>query len=1019
MTAGTRSYLLPAILTVGLALWCVRPAQAGSVSQSPERTTSAGSLQQQEANELNKRGIGLLDAGDLDKALEAFNHALELFRQASDQEGEAKALANSGLVYSKKGEMSKARERYVQALDFFRAKPDRAREAELLVRIAFTLDDEKDQKAAAGYYRQAIPLLQAEGNHKLQAMVMLALCADLFIVGENQSMLDLLVSALPLCRSLKDSAKEATALELMAMAYGGLSNNREAQIYYEQSLEVWIKAGDRPRQARVLEGLAGIDLVSGDHEKALRHYNQALSIWRDLKEVADQARLLSMLGGFYFPLGDLQRALSYFNETLLLWQSLDNPAGIAEALDDLGRIWMHQGTRDRALAYFEQSLALWRRAGRTEGEARALSLMGTACNWAGDYQRAADYFNRALTLWQKINDPVGEADTLSNLGEVYSTMILLHLPLPNGVELQEYISRALRRIQDIGPERQAIILNRIGLIYGLSRNTEKAIDYHSQALKLSENSQDQNGIARAQFSIGFAYELSNKPLQALEFYEKSLAIYDKMRASANLEEIKTGLSGSATDAYKHAAALRMQIGDSTRAFELSERARARTLLDQLANLRPRAKQKASAELRQEEQALQSELFSLEKKRKLEISKSGATFDRAMIASIQSQLERKRGEYDKLLVRLKLDDPEYASLRAVAPLTLPEVQALISKDTTLISYFVTDEQTLIFIVRRDSFQAVKVEVTEAELKREVEGFRQFPTLSDSAPVEMKRLHEQLIAPVSKYIKTPITAIIPHGILNYLPFAALTDGRRYFGEDHVVYYLPSANVLPFIQKASRQTQKEPASTQIMVIAQSQATGLPPLQYADEEAGAVANLFHTKALGKVSKATFLKQSGDYSILHIAAHGELDSVNPLFSRIWLAPDENDGGALTVHEVYDMDLQKTSMVVLSACETQLGAQSKGDDITGLNRAFIYAGTPTVVASLWTVDDQTTGLLMRSFYTHLRSGMGKAEALRAAQSETRQRYPNPYYWAAFVLTGDAGPANRFSSPSQRSASTRR
>jgi CHAT domain-containing protein len=102
------------------------------------------------------------------------------------------------------------------------------------------------------------------------------------------------------------------------------------------------------------------------------------------------------------------------------------------------------------------------------------------------------------------------------------------------------------------------------------------------------------------------------------------------------------------------------------------------------------------------------------------------------------------------------------------------------------------------------------------------------------------------------------------------------------------------------------------------------------------------------------------------------------------------------------MGLTRTNLVALSACETQLGAQSKGDDIVGLNRAFIYAGASSVIASLWTVDDEATNLFMKALYGHLKRGMTKAAALQAAQAATRKKYPHPYYWAAFVLTGDPG-----------------
>jgi CHAT domain-containing protein len=147
---------------------------------------------------------------------------------------------------------------------------------------------------------------------------------------------------------------------------------------------------------------------------------------------------------------------------------------------------------------------------------------------------------------------------------------------------------------------------------------------------------------------------------------------------------------------------------------------------------------------------------------------------------------------------------------------------------------------------------------------------------------------------------------------------------------------------------------------------------------------------------------KAGQASIIHLAAHGEFNPYNPLFSAIHLAGDAQNDGRLEAHEVYGLDLTAaTELVVLSACQTNVGAVSAGDEVVGLNRAFIYAGTPTVIASLWNVDDAATALIMERFYTHLRSGANKGEALRQAQIEVRAKYPHPFYWAAFVLTGDA------------------
>ena len=134
------------------------------------------------------------------------------------------------------------------------------------------------------------------------------------------------------------------------------------------------------------------------------------------------------------------------------------------------------------------------------------------------------------------------------------------------------------------------------------------------------------------------------------------------------------------------------------------------------------------------------------------------------------------------------------------------------------------------------------------------------------------------------------------------------------------------------------------------------------------------------------------------------------LLTRLVISPRRNDqagddknDGRLEVHEIYGLDLTgATDLVVLSACQTQVGEASGGDEVVALNRAFLYAGTPTVIASLWNVDDKATALFMERFYTHLREGKGKAEALRQAQLDLRTDYPHPYYWAGFTLVGDMG-----------------
>jgi CHAT domain-containing protein len=369
----------------------------------------------------------------------------------------------------------------------------------------------------------------------------------------------------------------------------------------------------------------------------------------------------------------------------------------------------------------------------------------------------------------------------------------------------------------------------------------------------------------------------------------------------------------------------------------------------------------------------------------------------------TSLKEKEEVYAALLIRLKASNPDYAELQSYSPKSLSQIQRLLDPQTTLVSYFVTADKTIAFVVSFDSFQAVEIAVKETDLRAAINWFRDFASLRDPQPQSLKQLHAWLIAPIRQHIKTNQVVIVPHGILHYVPFTALTDGDRYFGDEHAIYHLPSASTLPSLRRRIRRSGQR-----VLTVAQSQAAGLPSLRYADEEARSVARLYRTHPLltGRATRAVFMKRASAYNVLHIAAHAVLNATSPLFSRIMLSADGDDSGAIEVREIYGMDLTRTNLVALSACETQLGAQSKGDDIVGLNRAFIYAGASSVIASLWTVDDEATSILMKAFYSHLKKGMSEAAALQAAQAETRKKYPHPYYWAAFVLTGDPGQNSR-------------
>jgi CHAT domain-containing protein len=176
---------------------------------------------------------------------------------------------------------------------------------------------------------------------------------------------------------------------------------------------------------------------------------------------------------------------------------------------------------------------------------------------------------------------------------------------------------------------------------------------------------------------------------------------------------------------------------------------------------------------------------------------------------------------------------------------------------------------------------------------------------------------------------------------------------------------------------------------------------LVHAEDEVNSLKGLFPQVDVytGDGATESVLKEhGGEYDILHFACHGELNLDEPMLTSLRLAPDQENDGYLHAGEVFDYDLS-ASLVVLSACNSALGELTSGNELMGLTRSFLYAGVPSIIASLWTVDDRSTAYLMQEFYRNLGT-MDKAEALRQAKLGTMKKYPSPFHWAAFCLQGD-------------------
>lgn len=466
--------------------------------------------------------------------------------------------------------------------------------------------------------------------------------------------------------------------------------------------------------------------------------------------------------------------------------------------------------------------------------------------------------------------------------------------------------------------------------------------------------------------------------EAVRLWRQAVEIIEQQRASIDTEANKIGFAGDKQAVYRQLIGGLYATGQLAEAFDYLERSKSRALVDLLASKKDFAVAAGDTEKIREllAQAEQSEMASLvqgaeRRSRTLSVS--------APAAALREQA------------------PELASLVAVNATPLAEIQAKLRPDETLVEYYYDNQWVYAFLLTREGLSAMRSEA--GELEAEVRAWRaalEDPEGKTQLP-HAQALYKKLIAPILPKLDRPRLTFVSHGVLHYVPLAALHSGGEYLIDKFTVRLLPSASVMKYLRGGD-----------IQYAAGALTLGNPDLgdprldlEFAQQEAIAIAKMVpQSRAfLRKEANETALRKYGQgFRYLHFATHGEFKADDPLASALILSKDEQGDGLLTVSKLYSMRFD-TDLVTLSACETGLGKIASGDDVVGLTRGFLYAGAATIVASLWKVDDQATSDLMRAFYTNL-SQTGKLDALRRAQLELKGKYPQPFFWAPFQLLGN-------------------
>ena len=503
---------------------------------------------------------------------------------------------------------------------------------------------------------------------------------------------------------------------------------------------------------------------------------------------------------------------------------------------------------------------------------------------------------------------------------------------------------------------------------------------------------DEHERATFHYELGRAYEATGQTAKAIEQYKQAIEIIERQRSTIRTETGRIAYLRDREAPYQRLVPLLVRAGDPAGAFEYAERARSRAFLDLLATGRVR--------LGVPEEAARYERIV---RRQAEIQ---VLVDAGLPRPLADEMyAAARG----IEVRLRAQAPvslEFEALTTVKTARREEIAAILGRDTALVSLFVGDDETAVLLLQDDTVVGWVRPVGRETLVARVRQMRRLleapatgePDRSDPDMLNQlgAALYADLLAPAFDALRKRIVYVAPHGPLHYVPFAALRDGRGHLLDRYVLLSVPSGTLLTYLSGKSA----PPAGPTVVLANPDLGDRRLDLVHAGREGRAIRQrradtVLLTRQTATEARARELAPTA--SILHFAAHATLDVRRPLESAVLLAPGGGDDGRLTAGEVFSLRLP-ASLVVLSACQTGLGPLTSGDDLIGLTRAFMYAGAPHVIATLWPIADESTATLMDEFYAGL-STLPPSEALRAAQLRLRDRHPHPFYWAAFSVFG--------------------
>ena len=769
---------------------------------------------------------------------------------------------------------------------------------------------------------------------------------------------------------------------------------REAEVFQRSARNHFERAQDVIQLAKIENSLA-LTLSQQHKTKAAEIlYEKALERAEAIGLKSTQAEIESSIGTLALYQGYYDRALNFLERSRRKYADLNMPHVLALTEQEIADAYLELNLAPEAAEIYERVAKQFNVLGMHADEARALAYHGRAEILLGNFEIAQRLLASARDLYIKEGNDVGAA--LVELTEA-------QLSSANGnfLAAQAVAAHAESELAFAGTPRRVLFARWLqGEAVRCEQLFDQAAALLSATLFAAREAEQPDIEARCLTSLGLVAVETGDDKNAEENFLAAVDVIERLRAPLPGEEFRSAFFSDKLVPYSELAWLALTGSDRTKdALKFVEKSRSRSLVDLLGG-------SSTIQFRTDDQFEVELLKGIDEKRHElsyfynQLNQPGVVRSSDQISSLQREVRSMETSIAELNRQLRHSQKEKGVVSE--ELDLSRLQQSLGKNRALIEFTSLHNELLAFVLTDDSLDVVRGLALENEIDEQVLKFRfqidslrygsaairkHLNTLTQRVQQHLHSLYQKLIQPLAQLYGDRDLVIIPSGRLHYLPFHALHDGERYLVESRAISYASSATVL---QQCLSRNQNSIKRTVLMGVSDERTpliqTEILRLHSLFKDAEVFLNKEAT-----IARLRIVVEGAD--LVHLACHAQFRADNPQFSSLQLGDDW-----LAVNEASTLPLS-CRLVTLSACETGVNAVAPGEELIGLARGFLSAGSAAVLLSLWTVDDEATHEFMVSFYTQLIAAQSASKALQGAQVALLKTHPHPFFWSPFVLVG--------------------